>query len=144
EFLEIIRKNAVRMSRLTEDLLTLARVESGEQHFDTQPVSPRELLEEAAQNFREIARSQGIELQVENSVAVPVQADREAMDQVFSNIIDNALKYGGSGGRLALGARPTAGAVEFYVSDFGGGISSEALSTLSGRLYLLVNTQFTA
>jgi two-component system, OmpR family, phosphate regulon sensor histidine kinase PhoR len=135
EFLEIIRKNAVRMSRLTEDLLTLARVESGEQHFDTQPVSPSELLEEAAQNFREIARSQGIELQVENSVTVPVQADREAIHQVFSNLIDNALKYGGSGGRLVLGARPAARAVEFYVRDFGAGIPSEHLPRLFERFY---------
>ena len=43
EFLEIIRKNATRMARLTEDLLTLARVESGEQRFDIQPVTPGEL-----------------------------------------------------------------------------------------------------
>ena len=50
---EIIRKNAVRMSRLTEDLFTLARVESGEQRFDLQEVSPAELLREAAQSFRE-------------------------------------------------------------------------------------------
>jgi two-component system, OmpR family, phosphate regulon sensor histidine kinase PhoR len=135
EFLEIIRKNAVRMSRLTEDLLALARVESGEQHFDTQPVSPIELLEEAAQNFREIARSQGIELQVENSVTVPVQADREAIHQVFSNLIDNALKYGGSGGRLVLGARPAGRAIEFYVRDFGAGIPSEHLPRLFERFY---------
>ena len=135
EFLEIIRKNAVRMSRLTEDLLTLARVESGEQHFDTQPVSPSELLEEAAQNFREIARSQGIELLVENSVTVPVQADREAIHQVFSNLIDNALKYGGSGGRLVLGAQPAGRTVEFYVRDFGAGIPSEHLPRLFERFY---------
>ena len=135
EFLEIIRKNALRMSRLTEDLLTLARVESGEQHFDTQPVSPSEVLEEAAQNFREIARSQGIELQVENSVTVPVQADREAIHQVFSNLIDNALKYGGSGGRLVLGARAAGQTVEFYVRDFGAGIPSEHLPRLFERFY---------
>ena len=65
DFLEIIRKNAVRMSRLTEDLLTLARVESGEQRFDLQEVSPAELLREAAQSFRE--RALDIELTVEDS-----------------------------------------------------------------------------
>ena len=57
EFLEIIRKNAHRMSRLTEDLLTLARVESREQRFDIQPVAAAELLQEAVQNFRELASS---------------------------------------------------------------------------------------
>jgi len=62
EFLEIIRKNAARMSRLTEDLLTLARVESGEQRFDIQEVSADELLQDALESFREVARSYGIEL----------------------------------------------------------------------------------
>src|SRR5438045_5610629 len=47
EFLEIIRKNAARMARLTEDLLTLARVESGETRFDTENVPPIELLHDA-------------------------------------------------------------------------------------------------
>src|ERR1700745_88947 len=53
EFCEIIRKNATRMSRLTEDLLTLARVESGEQRFLIQPVAPADLLQETFQSFRE-------------------------------------------------------------------------------------------
>ncbi|HVE15648.1 MAG TPA: histidine kinase dimerization/phospho-acceptor domain-containing protein, partial [Chthoniobacterales bacterium] len=56
EFLEIIRKNSLRMSRLTEDLLTLARVESGETRFETEPVPPLELLHDAEESFREIAR----------------------------------------------------------------------------------------
>ena len=64
EFLEIIRKNAARMARLTEDLLTLARVESGETRFETEPVPPIELLHDAEESFREIARSQEVDLQI--------------------------------------------------------------------------------
>jgi len=135
EFLEIIRKNASRMSRLTEDLLTLARVESGEQRFDIQPVVPGDLLQEAVVNFRELARSHGIDLQVEDSAPEPVSADREAIHQVFSNLIDNALKYAASGGRLVLGARAAERGVEFYVRDFGGGIPSEHLPRLFERFY---------
>ena len=135
EFLEIIRKNATRMSRLTEDLLTLARVESGDQPFDIQPVAPGELLEEAAQSFREIARNQGIEFLVENSAQTLVSADREAIHQVFSNLIDNALKYGGTGRRIVLGARPRERDVEFFVHDSGPGIPFEHLSRLFERFY---------
>jgi len=135
EFLEIIRKNATRMSRLTEDLLTLARVESGEQHFEIQPVAPEELLQEAVRSFGEVARAQGIELQVEAKAPAQVNADREAIHQVFSNLIDNALKYGASGGRIVLGARQTEVGVEFYVRDFGPGISSEHLPRLFERFY---------
>lgn len=135
EFLEIIRKNASRMSRLTEDLLTLARVESGEQRFDVQPVAPGELLQDAVENFREVARTYGIELQVDDAASDPVSADREAIHQVFSNLIDNALKYAATGGKLVLGARPAGRFVEFYVRDFGGGIPSEHLPRLFERFY---------
>ena len=135
EFLEIIRKNASRMSRLTEDLLRLARVESGEQRFDMQAVTPGELLHDAVESFRELARTHGMELQVEDSAPDAVYADREAIHQVFSNLIENALKYAASGGRLVLGARPADDGVEFYVRDFGSGIPSEHLTRLFERFY---------
>ncbi|MGA2002851.1 MAG: ATP-binding protein, partial [Terriglobales bacterium] len=138
EFLEIIRKNAARMSRLTEDLLTLARVESGEQRFDVQKVSPEELLQDALESFREAARSYEVELVVENAVPdANVNADREAIHQIFSNLIENALKYAASGKKIILGARASAESptIEFYVRDFGPGISSEHLPRLFERFY---------
>ncbi len=168
EFLEIIRKNAARMSRLTEDLLTLARVESGETRFDAEPVPPFELLHDAEESFREIAKSHGVDLQIQewpegdgsaksgstgsgstgsgstksgSAETLPkVLADREAIHQVFSNLIDNAMKYGrAGGGKVVLGARPAARGVEFgvefYVQDFGNGISSEHLPRLFERFY---------
>ena len=135
EFLEIIRKSAVRMSRLTEDLLTLARVESGEQRFDIQPSAPADLLQEAVQSFREIARTQNVELVVEDHAVARVGADAEAIHQVFSNLVDNAMKYAQSGGRIVLGARSVAVGVEFYVQDFGPGIASEHLPRLFERFY---------
>jgi two-component system phosphate regulon sensor histidine kinase PhoR len=143
EFLEIIRKNTVRMARLTEDLLTLARVESGETRFETEPVPPVELLHDAEESFREIARGHGVDLQIMDShngsgsvESLPqVLADREAIHQVFSNLIDNAMKYGRGGGRVELGARAAQRGIEFYVKDFGGGISSEHLPRLFERFY---------
>jgi two-component system phosphate regulon sensor histidine kinase PhoR len=135
DFLEIIRKNATRMARLTEDLLTLARVESGEQRFDLQPVSTAELLQETALSFGDLARSQDVEFQVEDKANAHVSADSEAIHQVFSNLVENALKYGASGGRVVVGARPLPSRVEFYVRDFGPGISSEHLPRLFERFY---------
>jgi len=136
DFLEIIRKNSARMSRLTEDLLTLARVESGEQRFDIQRINTEELLQDAGESFREVARSYGVDLVIENSVpAGHVNADREAIHQIFSNLIENALKYAASGKKVILGARPVTNGIEFYVRDFGPGISSEHLPRLFERFY---------
>ncbi len=135
EFLEIIRKNAVRMATLSEDLLTLARVESGEVAFRFRPVAPAELLEDVAKSFREIARLQRVELVAESATERAVEADTDAVHQVLANLIDNALKYACSGGKIVLGARDTGATVEFYVRDFGPGIASEHLPRLFERFY---------
>jgi two-component system phosphate regulon sensor histidine kinase PhoR len=135
EFLEVIRKNAARMSRLTDDLLTLARVESGEQKLEIQPAVAAELLEEAYNTFRGIAHSRGIELVVESALSLQVSADRYAIQQVFSNLIDNAIKYAPSGSRILLGAKEAGHWIEFYVRDFGPGIPYEHLPRLFERFY---------
>src|SRR5262249_37603560 len=135
DFLEIIRKNTVRMSRLTEDLLTLARVESGEQRFDPQPVSARQLVVEAVQNFASLAHARGVTLALEECDDVVVMADREAIQQVFTNLIDNALKYAGEGQKVLVGVRETQRGCEFFVRDFGPGIASEHLPRLFERFY---------
>jgi two-component system, OmpR family, phosphate regulon sensor histidine kinase PhoR len=135
EFIEIIRKNATRMARLTEDLLVLARVESGEQNFNFQPAMPRELLDDAVETFEDAATSRGIELSVMNTATSPVLVDRDAIQQVFSNLIDNALKYGDTGRKVLVGACETEDGVQFYVRDFGSGIPSEHLPRLFERFY---------
>lgn len=135
DFVEIIRKNAMRMARLTEDLLILARVESGEQNFHFQLTSPHELLEDALQTFREIAESRGVELSVMNTSSSLVRVDRDAIHQVFGNLIDNSLKYGHSGKKVLIGACDAEDGIEFYVRDFGEGISSEHLPRLFERFY---------
>jgi two-component system phosphate regulon sensor histidine kinase PhoR len=135
EFLEVIRKNAARMTRLTEDLLILAKVESGEQKLELQPLSPAELFCDAAENFRESEFKGQMELKLLNEARQPVIADRNAIFQVFRNLIDNALKYAASGERLEIGARDVPRAVEFFVRDYGPGIASQHLPRLFERFY---------
>ena len=135
EFIEIIRKNATRMARLTEDLLVLARVESGEQNFKFQLTSPRELLDDAVQTFADLAASRGVELSLMNTASSPVSVDRDAIQQVFSNLIDNALKYGHTGKKVLVGACESEEGVQFYVRDFGAGIPSDHLPRLFERFY---------
>ena len=135
EFLEVIRKNAERMARLTNDLLALARVESGEQKMEFESVEPRLLLEEAATGARVLAQGIDVRVDLEDCPSVLVSADRHAIHQVFSNLIENAVKYAQSGEEVRVGARETADGVEFYVRDFGQGIASEHLPRLFERFY---------
>ena len=135
EFLEIIRKNAARMSRLTEDLLTLARVESGEQRFRVQEIPASQLMREAQQYFAEIANLQGSELSIELQSDALVKADPEAIHQVFSNLISNAVKYCPPGTSIVIGAHEYEEGMEFFVRDFGPGIASEHLPRLFQRFY---------
>jgi two-component system phosphate regulon sensor histidine kinase PhoR len=87
------------------------------------------------ESFQDMVRAQGMELNVEEVATTPVNADREAIHQVFSNLIENAMKYASSGGKIVLGARPVDRGVQFYVRDFGPGIASEHLPRLFERFY---------
>jgi two-component system phosphate regulon sensor histidine kinase PhoR len=135
EFLEIIRRNAQRMSRLTEDLLTLARVESGEDRLQEAPVSAYELLRDAQVSFSEIARNKGLSIEITETPDLRVLADKDAIHQVFANLIDNALKYASGTKKIEIGASERSSELEFYVKDFGPGIPSEHLPRLFERFY---------
>jgi two-component system, OmpR family, phosphate regulon sensor histidine kinase PhoR len=135
EFLEIIRRNAQRMSRLTDDLLTLARVESGEDRLQEAPVSANELLRDAQASFSEMSRNRGVTIEIAESQDFEVLADKEAIHQVFANLIDNALKYASGNKKIEIGAIERNGELEFYVRDFGPGIPSEHLPRLFERFY---------
>ena len=135
EFLEIIRKNALRMSRLTEDLLALARVESGEYKLKKQALAPLDLVNEAAQYARESITTNGMRVEVAAEALKPVSADRDAIFQVFTNFVDNAAKYAAASDRIVIGSRDVEGGVQFFVRDFGPGIPSEHLGRLFERFY---------
>jgi two-component system phosphate regulon sensor histidine kinase PhoR len=135
EFLEIIRRNAQRMSRLTEDLLVLARVESGEERLEEEPVSARDLLRDAQISFSEATKNKELRIEIADSPDAMVLADREAIHQVFANLIDNALKYAPQSSKIEIGAKQLEGELEFYVRDFGPGIPSEHLPRLFERFY---------
>jgi two-component system phosphate regulon sensor histidine kinase PhoR len=133
EFLETIRRNTARMTRLTEDLLKLARVESGEWKLDKTEVSANTLLTQAAANFKSIAP--GRELKIEKSSDEEVVADSEAIQQVFANLIENAAKYSPPGTPIILGAQSSDDVLEFFVRDTGPGIAAEHVPRLFERFY---------
>ena len=139
EFLGIILKNATRMNRITEDLLALASVESPDYKLKLQPARSSVLLQEAIDSLGGIVVDSGVALETSGAPEAAVTADADAINQVFGNLIENALKYAKAGKRISLGARLIESQanpeVEFCVRDFSPGISSEHLGRIFERFY---------
>ena len=152
EFLEAIYKSARRMARLTDDLLAMAKVDSGEQKLRPQPVEVSILLREAEDAVAALVKEKHGVLEIGEFPDAEVIADLDAIVQVLSNLIENALNYGRSMGQgketdgalVVLSAEVvTTGAPEicFCVEDFGAGIASEHVSRLFERFYRVDKTR---
>lgn len=135
EFLGVIQKNAARMNRLTEDLLALASVESPDYKLTLQPSRANVLLQDAVESLGGIVMDSGVELESEGAPDALVMADPDAINQVFGNLIENALKYAGDGKLIRVRASLRVAEVEFIVQDFGPGIASEHLDRIFERFY---------
>jgi two-component system, OmpR family, phosphate regulon sensor histidine kinase PhoR len=135
EFLQIILKNASRMNRLTEDLLALASVESGDYKLRLQKIKASTLVEEAVGSLTGLVLDSELTLEAGEIADEPVMADLDALSQVFGNLVENAMKYGKTGGRVVVGARRRDAMMEFYVQDFGPGIPYEHLPRIFERFY---------
>jgi signal transduction histidine kinase len=131
-----IVRSAEQMNRLIQDLLEVTRIEAGRLRLERLPLSPAALLAEAGALFSALAKEKGLTLSVELASAerLPaVWADRERLQQVFSNLLGNALKFTRPGGWVRVAAEVRAGEgarVCFSVSDSGIGIEPEQLPHL--------------
>ena len=135
-FLGIIRHNAERLARLTEDLLTLSRVEQKRQKFEFESHQANALIHDAFEMMGPIAEKNRIELLEERAPeGTVVFADSEAVSQILSNLMENAIKYTPAGGRISVGAVPKGAMVQFFVRNTGIGIPEEDLPRLFERFY---------
>src|ERR1035438_4790375 len=100
-----------------------------------QPIRASALVKDAVEGLGGLVVDSGVKLESAGAPDCMVMADPDAMNQVFGNLIENAIKYGKAGKRIRVGARAADGEVEFSVQDFGPGIASEHLERIFERFY---------
>jgi signal transduction histidine kinase len=133
---QVIHNEASRMYRMVLDLLDLARLDAGIADLQRAPVDLTALLNGIAERFAPQAHAARVTLQVEAAPGLPpIIGDGDRLAQVFNNLVDNALKYTPSGGRVCLRAVPDGGWLEITVEDNGAGIPAEGLPHVFERFY---------
>jgi two-component system phosphate regulon sensor histidine kinase PhoR len=135
-FLEIIRKSAERLTRLTADLITLSQVEMKTRELRCSLQDVAVILQDAVDAIQPVAAKKNIGISAETPAEqILAFCDAEAVFQVLSNLIENAVKYTPEGGAITAGVGRTAGCAEIWVRDTGIGIPPEELPRLFERFY---------
>jgi two-component system phosphate regulon sensor histidine kinase PhoR len=142
-FLDIMQDEAERMNRLVGDLMSLNRVEGDERVRPTTTVLLRDVLESTLRSLAPLADEAGVTLEPDfGDLPVPMNGDADQLKQVFTNLVENAIKYGGAGGRvtvqLTTSAREPAlraPGARVRVVDYGPGIDPVHLPRLTERFY---------
>jgi two-component system, OmpR family, phosphate regulon sensor histidine kinase PhoR len=135
-FVEIIREHSMRLARLTEDLLKLARIEAGQLKLDFRPVSVTQLIESCVETaqLKAVPRQLGLHVNLPDRLP-PARGDANTLQEVLQNLLDNALQYTPAGGQIEVSAACSDGHVVVTVSDTGIGIPQVEQERIFERFY---------
>jgi two-component system phosphate regulon sensor histidine kinase PhoR len=135
-FVEIIRHHALRLSRLTDDLLKLSRIEAGKLEPEFQSVSLADLIRGAVEAARPRAEKNGLALAFDCPPALPqVRGDANLLREVLQNLLDNAIQYTPAEGRIDVSAAREDGYAVIAVADTGIGIPEAEQARIFERFY---------
>jgi two-component system phosphate regulon sensor histidine kinase PhoR len=134
-FLKIIERNTNRLDLLIQDLLTISALESGRMKLNLQPIDLHAAADKVLGDLHAKADDKSVTL-CNVLPPLPARADANRLDQVFANLVDNAIKYGRANGKVTVNGRKLEdGRLEISVQDDGPGIPPESLDRVFERFY---------
>ena len=134
--LETVHRQALYLNRLVDDLRLLAATEARELRLDREPTLVGEVIDRVVTSFGPGAEAQAVRLDADVEEALPsLDLDRVRIEQVLSNLVDNAIRHTPAGGGVVVTARRRGESIRVDVTDTGPGIPSDALSHVFDRLY---------
>ncbi|HEY1402798.1 MAG TPA: ATP-binding protein [Pyrinomonadaceae bacterium] len=134
-FLSIIDRNAARMHSLIDDILELSAIESGTAAVEAQPVRLRSVIDDVLTALAARAAERNVTLRNEVAGDVIVHADARRLEQMLSNLCDNAIKFNAEGGAVTVSHERAAGRDSIFVADTGEGIADAHIHRIFERFY---------
>lgn len=135
EFLNIVNDHVNRLDNLVNDLLSLSYLESGKTVLDKSDVKLKGLVDKVILGFSAQAKKKDIRVINNISVGVSVRLDRNKMEQVFTNLIDNAVKFNNAGGFVKISCEEAKNNIKISVEDSGPGIPLKDIPRIFERFY---------
>ena len=135
ESLGIVEDEGKRLTRIVEDIFTLARVDSGQMQANFTEIYLDELLADCVRKVRVLAEKRNVSLELSAPEEMPVRGDEQLLRRLFVNLLDNAIKYNRADGKVSVTAEKTNQKYQITITDTGIGIPSDEQTRIFERFY---------
>ena len=136
KYYDVLLEQSERLSLLTDNILSLAKIEEGRAEFTFEPTDISALLTAVVASFQERVRHEGFDVGLEVEGTLPLLAvDRTALSQAVTNLVDNAVKYSGDSRKVSVTASADDRSLSIAVRDSGVGIKKEDIGRVFERFY---------